>query len=109
MNVAQKKSLTHAGNRAWKQNYRWWLLPRIPSYEAFHLSLLLYNIRVFRFVRRLNEMQGEEEHLMNQWLEKRDQVDVSLSQMEEQMEQFGEVPLEMKLLEAALEEHEVCF
>ena len=54
-------------------------------------------------------MQGEEEHLINQWLEKRDQVDVSLSQIEEQIEQFGEVPVEMNLLQAALEEHEVCF
>lgn len=53
-------------------------------------------------------MQGEEEHLINQWLEKRDQVDVSLSQIEEQIEQFGEVPVEMNLLQAALEEHEVC-
>ena len=53
-------------------------------------------------------MQGEEEHLINQWLEKRDKVDVSLSQIEEQIEQFGEVPVEMNLLQAALEEHEVC-
>ena len=59
-------------------------------------------------MRRLHEIQGEEEQLLAQWNEKRTQIDVSLAQIEEQIENFGEIPEEMTLLEAALEEHEVC-
>ncbi|XP_066934822.1 utrophin-like isoform X2 [Clytia hemisphaerica] len=60
-----------------------------------------------RFVRRLHEIQGEEEQLMSQWNEKRTQIDVSLAQIEEQIENFGEIPEERTLLEAALEEQEL--
>ena len=50
---------------------------------------------------------GEEDHLLTQWKEKRQQVDVALSRIEEEADNFTEIPHDMLMIEAAMEEHDV--
>jgi len=54
---------------------------------------------------------AEEDHLLTQWTEKRQQVDVTLSHIEEQAENFAEIPSNVLMIEAAIEENDVscCF
>ena len=62
----------------------------------------------FRYTNRLNGLRGEEESLVSQWKEKQKQIDESLCEVENQIEQFStELPEDIALLEAAIEEHQV--
>lgn len=53
-------------------------------------------------------MQGEEEQLLSQWQSKHQLVDENLCVIEQKFDQFSEIPEDEALLEAAVEENEVC-
>ena len=65
-----------------------------------------------RFQKRLIEVQGEEDQLLSQWEEKKKTVDEELCLIEEQVNQFAELPDDDLLLEQAIDDNEVrkfCF